>query len=109
MVSYFVRYRGSCVDPDAFQDYYENHHAEVLRRFPKIRSLNLHRSVEWHDPLPVLRGGTLLLAEMRFDSAADLDAALRSEARRQARQDSHRFPHFAGEITHEAMVDKVIF
>ena len=109
MVSYFVRYRGSCVDPDAFQNYYEKQHAELLRRFPKIRSLSLHRSVEWHDPLPVLRGGTLLLAQMRFDSAADLDAALYSEARREAREDSHRFPPFAGEITHEAMVDKVIF
>jgi uncharacterized protein (TIGR02118 family) len=109
MISYFVRYRGSCVDPDAFQGYYEMHHAEVLRRFPKIRSLSLHRPAEWNDPMPVLRGGTLLLAQMRFDSAADLDAALYSEARREAREDSHRFPPFAGEITHEAMVDKVIF
>jgi len=101
MVSYFVRYRGSAVDRDAFQDYYEKHHAEVLRRFPKIRSLSLHRPADWNDPLP--------LAQMRFETEGDLDAALRSEARQQARKDSHRFPPFAGEITHEAMVEKVIF
>ena len=51
----------------------------------------------------------MLLAQMTFDSAADLDAALRSQARREARDDFHRFPPFEGEVTHEAMTGTVIF
>ena len=109
MVSYFVRYRGSSPDPNGFQSYYETRHAEVLRRFSNIRSLILHRPVEWADPFPVRPGGTLLLAQMTFDTEADLHAALHSPARREARDDFHRFPPFEGEITHEAMQGKLIF
>ena len=83
MVSYFVRYRGSSPDPDAFQTYYETRHAETLRRFPGIRSLMLHRPATWTDPFPVRPGGTLLLAQMTFDSATDLQ--LRCIRRRGAR------------------------
>src|SRR3979411_2226794 len=109
MVSYFVRYRGSSSDPDGFHRHYETPHAEFLRSFPKIRSLTLHTPAEWTDPFPVRRAGTFLLAQMTFDTAADLDAALRSPARRNARDDFHRFPAFDGEVTHEALAGKVIF
>jgi hypothetical protein len=30
-------------------------------------------------------------------------------ARREAREDFHRFPPFEGEVTHEAMTTKVVF
>jgi uncharacterized protein (TIGR02118 family) len=109
MVSYFVRYRGAASDPDAFYSYYETRHGAVLRQFPGIRSLVLHRPAPWSDPFPVEPGGTLLLAQMRFDSASDLDRALRSDARRQARDDFARFPAFSGEVTHEAMTGKMVF
>ena len=69
----------------------------------------LHRPAAWTDPFPVRPGETFLLAQMQFDSAGDLDAALRSEARRQARDDFHRFPPFDGEVTHEAMSGKMVF
>ena len=109
MVSYFVRYCGSSSEPDTFQTYYETRHAAILRQFPNIRSLILHRPAAWTDPFPVLRGESMLLAQMQFDSADNLDAALRSEARRQARDDFRRFPPFEGEVTHEAMTGKIIF
>jgi uncharacterized protein (TIGR02118 family) len=109
MVSYFVRYRGSSSDADAFHMHYETRHAAILRQFPGIRSLVLHRPVAWSDPFPVQRGGTFLLAQMQFDSANDLDAALRSPARRQARDDFQSFPPFSGEVTHEAVTAKVLF
>jgi uncharacterized protein (TIGR02118 family) len=109
MVSYFVRYCGSSTEPDAFHAHYETQHAAVLRQFPNIRSLILHRPVVWTDPLPMRRGETFLLAQMQFDSAGDLDGALRSPARRRARDDFHRFPPFSGEVTHEAMIGKVVF
>jgi uncharacterized protein (TIGR02118 family) len=109
MVSYFVRYRGSSPDPAGFQHYYEMRHAEILRRFPNIRSLALHRPIASSDPFPVRPDGTLLLAQMMFDSEADLHAALQSPARREARDDFHRFPAFEGDVTHEAMQRKLIF
>jgi uncharacterized protein (TIGR02118 family) len=109
MVSYFVRYRGASPDPGAFHAYYETRHVPMLRQFPNVRSLVLHRPAAWSDPFPIRRGETLLLAQMQFDSASDLDAALRSDARRQARDDFHRFPQFSGDVTHEAMIGKVVF
>src|SRR5438552_3301239 len=109
MISYFVRYRGSAPDPEQFRRYYETRHAGILRSFPNIRSLTLHAPSEWHDPFPVRPAGTLLLAQMVFDTQADLDAALRSPARRDARDDFGRFPPFDGEVTHEAMTGKAIF
>jgi uncharacterized protein (TIGR02118 family) len=109
MVSYFVRYRGSSSDTDAFHAHYETCHAAILRQLPGIRSLILHRPMAWTDPFPVQRGGTFLLAQMQFDKASDLDAALRSPERRQARDDFQRFPPFSGEVTHEAMAAKVLF
>ncbi|MGI8527654.1 MAG: EthD family reductase [Pseudolabrys sp.] len=109
MVSYFVRYRGTSPDTRGFRDYYETQHAGILNQFSKIRSLIVHQPADCTDPFPVQRGGTLLLAQMIFDSAKDLDEALKSEARRRARDDFHLFPKFEGEITHEAMSGKVIF
>ena len=109
MVSYFVRYRGSSSDPHAFHAYYEGQHAALLRQFPDIRSLVLHRPAHSTDPFPVRRGDTFLLVQMQFDSASDLDTALRSEARRRARDDFHEFPPFSGEVTHEAMIAKMVF
>ena len=109
MVSYFVRYRGQAADPRAFAHYYENHHAQVLRRFRGIRSLILHQRASWNDPFPIRPDGTELLAQMTFDSAADLDRALASDARREARADFAHFPAFTGEVTHQAMSAKVIF
>ena len=109
MVSYFVRYCGESSDSAAFNSYYESRHATLLRQFPGIRSLILHSPAASHDPFPVRPGKTFLLAQMQFDSAGDLDSALRSDARRQARDDFRRFPSFSGEVTHEAMSGKIIF
>jgi uncharacterized protein (TIGR02118 family) len=109
MISYFVRYRGSSDDAGGFYAHYENQHAAILKRFPGIRSLILHKPVSWDDPMPVNRGETFLLAQMQFDATADLDKALRSGVRGEARQDFHRFPSFSGEVTHEAMRAKLVF
>jgi uncharacterized protein (TIGR02118 family) len=109
MVSYFIRYRGTAADPAGFAAYYETRHAAVLKRMPGIRSLVMHAPTAWHDPCPVKPAGSLLLAQMVFESADALDAALLSAARQEARDDFHRFPPFDGEVTHEAMTAKVVF
>ena len=109
MVSYFVRYRGEASDPAEFAAYYAQHHAKILRRFPEIASLTLHLPVASSDPFPVKPGGSFMLAQMTFADAASLNHALRSDARREAREDFARFPRFEGEVTHEAMRRLVIF
>jgi uncharacterized protein (TIGR02118 family) len=109
MISYFIRYRGSAADPAAFASYYATHHAAILKDFPGIRSLCLHEPAVWNDPFPVRPDGTALLAQMTFDTPADLERALHSEARRRAREDFGRFPSFSGEVTHQAMRGRVIF
>jgi uncharacterized protein (TIGR02118 family) len=109
MVSYFVRYRGKAADPVAFARYYEAAHAPILQRFPGIRSLILHQPATWSDPFPVRGDDTSLLAQMTFDTPADLDRALQSDARRAARDDFARFPAFDGDVTHQVMTAKVIF
>jgi uncharacterized protein (TIGR02118 family) len=109
MISYFVRYRGSAADPAAFVDYYGRHHAAILKEFPGIRTLALHEPAVWNDLFPVRDDGTALLAQMTFNTPAELQRALHSEARRRARDDFARFPAFSGEVTHQAMRSRIIF
>lgn len=108
-ISYFVRYRGQFSEPERFLDYYAGPHAKILTDFPGIRSLVLHRPAPWRDPFPVNPGEAALMAQMSFDSAQALDAALASEARKRARDDFANFPEFEGTATHQAMQAKVIF
>jgi len=109
MVSYFVSYRGSTPEPEVFLERYAGEHARLLAGFPGIRALVLHTPVGSNDPFPVTSGGRLLLAQMTFDSAAALDAALASEARIRAREDFGRFPPFEGSVTHQAMAARKVF
>ena len=109
MISYFVRYRGSVADPVGFVDYYAMQHATILKEFPGIRRLLLHEPAAWNDPFPVHDDGTALLAQMTFDTPADLQRALHSEARRRARDDFKTFPSFSGEVTHQAMSSRIVF
>ncbi len=109
MVSYMVRYLGAASDPAGFRAYYRDAHSTILKRFPEIRSLILHTPVNVQDPYPVRSGGSMLLAQMVFDSAVALEAALQSNARREAREDFKHFPAFDGAVTHEALIAKVVF
>jgi uncharacterized protein (TIGR02118 family) len=107
-VSYFVRYRGSAADPEAFAGYYRRRHAAILGDFPGLRGLVLHRPIAAVDPFPTRPGDTFFLAQMKFDSADDLNRALASEARARARADFANFPAFEGEVTHQAMAREVV-
>ena len=107
-VSYFVRYRGRVGDPDAFAGYYRERHAAILKDFPGLKDLVLHRPAAALDPFPTRPGGSFFLAQMTFDSADALNRALASEARARARDDFANFPRFDGEVTHEAMAGEVV-
>jgi uncharacterized protein (TIGR02118 family) len=109
MISYFVRYRGSAADPAAFVEYYATRHAAILKEFSGIRTLSLYEPTVWNDPFPVRPDGTAFLAQMTFDTPADLERALHCEGRRRAREAFARFPPFSGEVTHQAMSGRIIF
>lgn len=108
-VSYFVRYEGQAENHEAFVDYYRSTHAAILKRFPAIRKLVLHVPLEWNDPCPVRKGNFALLAQMVFDSAAELQTALESRERQEARGDFSNFPPFHGEIFHQAMASHEVY
>jgi uncharacterized protein (TIGR02118 family) len=108
-VSYLIRYEGTPGDPERFHAHYATTHARILRDMPGIRSLILHRPTAWNDPFPVQPGDLHLLAQMVFDSSADLDRALASEARVRAREDFANFPPFTGTVRHQALLQELIF
>ena len=107
--AYLVRYRGMPEDPERFLDHYRTQHASIMRAYPNIRACHLHRAVSWEDPVAVRPDGLFLLADLRFDSVDDLNAALASEMRQRSREDFINFPRFNGEITHQAIVTETLF
>lgn len=109
-VSYFVRYVGETSDAEAFMDHYRNRHAEVMKKYPRIRGCRIHHPVEWNDPVPVNKDKVFALAELVFDSLEDLNFALASEARQDSRKDFNNFPKLEnGEIRHLAVSTEVLF
>jgi uncharacterized protein (TIGR02118 family) len=74
-------------DTDAFEAHYRDVHTPIVSRYPNLRDLRLSR--------PAGVGGRpspyYLMAEMVFDSAADLDTALASEAGAESARDLRNF------------------
>jgi len=106
-VSYFVRYEVEA--PDEFVRYYKSNHVPILARWPGMRRVILHRPVPWTDPCPVNRASALLVAQLEFETQADLDRALQSPERGEARRDFERFPPYEGRVLHQAMVQEEVF
>lgn len=100
--AYLVIYEGKPEDPDAFLHYYVEHHLPLIWRWPKIRSVELELRADaadaWAEPSDVF-----MIARFVFDSLADLQAALDSDARRVARNDRDHFPVFNGNRYHQAV------
>ncbi len=108
-VSYFVRYEGRAGSPEEFLAYYREQHVPILARFPGIKRIVLHTPMNWQDPLPVEPDRFALIAQMIFDTAEDLNTALRSEVRAQARNNFRSFPPFRGSVFHQAAVSEEVF
>ena len=83
-VSYFVRYQGRPADPAAFDAHYAGPHADILKDFPGLKGLVLHKPVTWHDPYPVNDAGLHLLAQMVFESEDSLARAYEAIDEREA-------------------------
>lgn len=102
-VSYFVLYRGQADDPAAFVGRYRDTHVPILQTWPGIRGVAMHTPQAWTDPEGVRHADLALIAEMTFDNAADLQRALASPGRAEARRDFQQFPAFHGEVLHQAV------
>jgi uncharacterized protein (TIGR02118 family) len=74
-------------DPAAFDAHYRDVHAPIVRRYPGLRDLRLTRA----DGVGGRPPAFYLMAEMAFDSRADLDAALASEAGVESGRDLRNF------------------
>jgi uncharacterized protein (TIGR02118 family) len=74
-------------DADAFDAHYRDVHSAIVARYPNLRDVRLTR------PVGVAGRSTPyhLMAEMVFDTAADLDAALMSEAGAASAKDLRNF------------------
>ena len=74
-------------DADAFDAHYRDVHSPIVSRYPNLRDMRLSK--------PAGVGGRPspfhLMAEMAFDSAADLDAALMSEPGAASAKDLRNF------------------
>ena len=105
-ISYFVRYQGLGTALESFDQYYCETHAKILAQFPDIRSLNVHRPVDLRDPFATSSDPTDFLAQMTFDSAEALTAALRSDIRARAREDFANLPTAGGPVPHQAMATR---
>lgn len=74
-------------DPDAFDAHYRDVHAPIVARYPGIRDVRLSK--------PIGVGGRdapyHLMSEMVFDTVADLEAALTSEAGAESAKDLRNF------------------
>jgi uncharacterized protein (TIGR02118 family) len=74
-------------DPAAFDAHYRDVHTPIVQRYPGLRDLRLTRpsGVAGRDP------AFYLVAEMGFDSRAELEAALASDAGRESGLDLRNF------------------
>jgi uncharacterized protein (TIGR02118 family) len=74
-------------DTDTFDAHYRDVHTPIVSRYPNLRDLRLSKldGVGGREP------AYYLMAEMVFDSAADLDEALASEAGAESAKDLRNF------------------
>jgi uncharacterized protein (TIGR02118 family) len=74
-------------DTDAFDAHYRDVHTPIVARYPNLRDVRLSKLAGVAGRKPA----HYLMAEMIFDSAADLDEALGSEAGAESARDLRNF------------------
>ena len=74
-------------DTDAFDAHYRDVHTPIVARYPKLRDTRLTKPAGVAGRTPAY----YLMAEMIFDTAADLDTALTSEAGAESARDLRNF------------------
>lgn len=102
--SYLVHYPGQAADLSAWHRHYIDHHPPIMRKFAKVREIEICTRVDWIGGLPGMRVDFMQRNKLMFDSPADLSAALSSPVIREMRADFHQFPEFAGGNAHYPML-----
>jgi len=74
-------------DPDAFDAHYRDVHTPIVARYPNLRDIRLSKPAGVAGRPPPYH----LMAEMVFDSEADLDEAIASEAGADSARDLRNF------------------
>ncbi len=74
-------------DTDAFEAHYRDTHTPIVSRYPNLRDMRLSKVAG----VAGRESAFYLMAEMVFDSAADLDEALMSEAGAASAKDLRNF------------------
>ena len=74
-------------DLAAFDAHYRDIHTPIVQRYPKLRGMRMTRA----DGVGGRTAPFYAMAEMRFDSRADLDEAMASEAGRESGRDLRNF------------------
>jgi uncharacterized protein (TIGR02118 family) len=90
VVKLSVMYVGQPADPAAFDAYYWQTHLPTVRKWPGIRRITVDKGAQGDELYQV--------ADLWFDTRADLDAALASPERQVSAADVKRFPEFRGQI-----------
>jgi uncharacterized protein (TIGR02118 family) len=90
MVKVSVMYVGQPEDADAFDAYYWGTHLPTVQKWPGIRRITVAKGEPGDEFYQI--------ADLWFDSRADLDAALASPERNVSAEDVKRFPEFRGQI-----------
>ncbi len=98
--TYLVHYVGQAEDLNVWNDYYLNHHPQVMARFPGIREIEVCTRVDWCGFLPWRRVDYIQRNKVVFDDAMALKAALNSPVRDEMRADYKQFPPFTGDNAH---------
>jgi uncharacterized protein (TIGR02118 family) len=90
MVKMSVMYVGQPADPAAFDAYYWKTHLPTVEKWPGIRRITIAKGAAGDEFYQI--------ADLVFDSRADLDVALASPERKASADDVKRFPEFRGQI-----------
>lgn len=107
--AYLVIYEGRPGDPQAFVRYYREHHLPLVRKFPKLRGLELLVSQDVGEAGESDPDRVFMIARMLFDSLDDLKAAITSPQRAAARADMSKFPPFHGRVHRRAVRIEDVF
>lgn len=104
--SYLVHYPGQAADLSAWHRHYIDCHPPIMRKFPRVREIEICTRVDWIGGLPGMRVDFMQRNKLMFDSANDLSAALSSPVIKEMRADFHSFPDFAGGNVHYPMLTR---
>jgi hypothetical protein len=106
--SYLVHYPGAARDMNAWNAYYCDHHPQIMRTFPGIRTIELYTRLDWCSFMPWERVDHMQRNKLMFDDPAALSASARSPTMARMRADYANFPEFSGGNVHYPMLTREV-